>query len=411
MKIKIRFSFLLILFLPFLVLFVNAKIYWAFHILVFIVIYMEEKRLYKTKNISILLLLGIPLLWASLFSFNASLSSIIKSLFYLITPLLFTFIGIQIAKITSQEIILKYLVYSGTIGSLFYVILASYLLGFKAFMDPYAMRELYTWGSITTALTPIIILFSEKYGIVLLKNRKSKILIILINLIALYLTASRTYYFIFLVFLFIFLYKINKRKLALIGTIMAIVMILTINLNSDSKLATKIISTITETNISDYNSAADINNKYRGYETYMALKTYLNGTPLNLLLGHGFQKEVDLGTYVMLGDTQRRFIPILHNGYAYQLLREGLLGLILVIIFFVKIFRLKPIDDISNFNYQIAIGSILSLLFSNFVISTFFSAEMLQLWLFIGTYLVCIEMKKKSIIPIGVEYVKKEEQV
>jgi O-antigen ligase len=278
-------------------------------------------------------------------------------------------------------------------------------------MDPYAMRELYTWGSITTALTPIIILFSEKYGIVLLKNRKSKILIILINLIALYLTASRTYYFIFLVFLFIFLYKINKRKLALIGTIMAIVMILTINLNSDSKLATKIISTITETNISDYNSAADINNKYRGYETYMALKTYLNGTPLNLLLGHGFQKEVDLGTYVMLGDTQRRFIPILHNGYAYQLLREGLLGLILVIIFFVKIFRLKPIDDISNFNYQIAIGSILSLLFSNFVISTFFSAEMLQLWLFIGTYLVCIEMKKKSIIPIGVEYVKKEEQV
>src|ERR1035437_8924722 len=98
-------------------------------------------------------------------------------------------------------------------------------MGFKAFIDPYAMRQIYSWGSITTAMAPIIILFSEKFGIPLFKSKKYKILIILINIIALYLTASRTYYFIFIVFLFIFLYKINKIKLVLTGLIMAIVII------------------------------------------------------------------------------------------------------------------------------------------------------------------------------------------
>ena len=177
---------------------------------------------------------------------------------------------------------------------------------------------------------------------------------------------------------------------------MAIVIISMINLYPDSKLISKIISSTEETIVSDYNSSADINSYYRGFETYMSLKTYLNGTPLNLLLGQGFGKEVDLGTYVLLGDTERKLIPILHNGYAYQLLREGLLGLILFSIFLINIFRLRPIDNISNFIYTITICSIISLIFSNYVISSFFSAEMLQLWMLIGAYMVFIEKLKKA---------------
>lgn len=73
-----------------------------------------------------------------------------------------------------------------------------------------------------------------------------------------------------------------------------------------------------------------------GYETSRALETYTSGTPVQVLLGQGFGKQLDLDLFIALGwgDTGERerihFAPILHNGYAYLLFKAGPISLVMV---------------------------------------------------------------------------------
>ncbi|OGS71670.1 MAG: hypothetical protein A3F91_12450 [Flavobacteria bacterium RIFCSPLOWO2_12_FULL_35_11] len=389
---KLKLSYLILLILPILSIIVNAKIYWAFIILLLVFIIVEEKVLVLTKGYYLLLYLGIPLLWMSFFSFNDHLHFIIQSLFYLTTPLIFTFVGIQLSRIVSPILLLKYIIYSGTIGAVLYILISFFNLGFYVFLNPYEMREILSWGSITNVITLIIMFFSKKNGIFFFNNFYRN-LIIIINIIGLYFTASRTYYLLFIIFILIFLYKNNKKIFLLFGSLIFVLISFVLTSNFDNKLVSKIKSVVTETSMGDYDTEEDINTKYRGFETFMALKTYASGTTMNLLLGHGFEQQVDLGVEVMLGGEMRSVIPVLHNGYAYLLLKEGFLGLIFFFIFFIKVFKLKPNDNILNFNRKIIFGSIISLIVSNFVIGTFFSVEMSILWILIGAFIGHVKKK------------------
>jgi hypothetical protein len=71
-----------------------------------------------------------------------------------------------------------------------------------------------------------------------------------------------------------------------------------------------------------------INENWRGYETAKALTLYRSGSALQLLFGYGFGAQVDVGLFMKLGSPQdrhglERSIPILHNGYAYLLVKGG----------------------------------------------------------------------------------------
>ena len=93
---------------------------------------------------------------------------------------------------------------------------------------------------------------------------------------------------------------------------------------------------------------------------------------------------MDLKIYVQLGEDFRRNIPVLHNGFAYLLLRCGAFGLFSFLIFFVFIIvvAFNKIQD--HFLSLILFGLVLSLLISNYVIGTFFSTEMSIGWVIIG---------------------------
>ncbi|MFW9929156.1 MAG: hypothetical protein ACFFD1_07180 [Candidatus Thorarchaeota archaeon] len=391
---KAKVSIFLLALLPIISFFLNVKIYWAFHVLLLVCILIEEKVLVVTRGYYLLSYLGIPLVWTLFFSLNDQLHFIIQALFYLATPLVFTFVGMQYSRIISPVMLLKYIVYSGTIGSLIYIGISFYHLGLGAFFNPYEMRDFYVWGSATNVMAIIIMLFSRKYDIVLF-NKKVGNFVILINLMALYFTASRTYYLAFLVFMFIFLYEKNKK--IIFSALLFLIILFGIVMTSDSenKLIGKFQSTGTEITLGEYDTAKEINNKYRGFETFMAYKTYISGTSLNLLFGHGFEKQVDLGVEVLLGDEMRSLLPWLHNGYMYQLLKEGLFGLILFLLFFIRVIKLKSKDIVLSFCSKIILGSIITLMISNFVICTFFSIDMSILWVFLGMYIVYVEKEKK----------------
>jgi hypothetical protein len=388
-------SVLLFLVLPFLQLLVDFEIYWSFPICIYFMILIEYKIFTKSKAHSYLWLLTFPLIWASLMSFNDNFYSIIKALYYLSTPLIFTFIGMQIAQIASPRMILKYVVYSGTTGALLYIALSFYTLGFKALEDPFEMRKLLMWGSITNVISIFVVSFSERYGVFLYKSKGVKFFLVVINLLGLYLTSSRTYYLIFIFFLMIFLWKKNKKTIIVIASMLFIGFNILLNLKTESTFVKKLTNGVKELKGGNYQTEEDINTMYRGYETFMALKAYQSGTVFNWFFGHGFEKEVDLQTYIKLAGNDYRKIPILHNGYVFQLLREGLLGLALMLIFLIKVLLIVPESKVLYVCYLVKMGVIMSLMFSNYLENTFFSSEMLQGWLLIGVFLVHVDKERK----------------
>lgn len=101
-------------------------------------------------------------------------------------------------------------------------------------------------------------------------------------------------------------------------------------------LITKIGGSLSEISISD---KEDINTNWRGFEAHMAVEQFMATNIIQKILGQGFGALVDIEFYMPLGDSELRFIPILHNGYAYILTKVGLLGVLLYLIFFLRLLR------------------------------------------------------------------------
>lgn len=390
-----RFSFKLFLLLPFLVLLVDAKIYWLCHFFILVIVFFTDKL--REKNTShLIILLVIPLLWSFLFSFEDNQYSIIQALFYLTTPFMLTLLGIKISRNISQQVVFRYILFSGTIGALYYLSIAFINFGFSAFTDPYSIRSFFSWGSITSVVAIILIFYSQKFGVNLIKNKKLKYFIGIVNLLALYFTASRTYYLMFIIFLLFFLYKTNKKKLFFVLVFFTSFWVFFLASFSNNTFLNKIESSSSEIRNGNYQTDEDINTKYRGYETKMALETYLSGNDLNLVFGHGFEKLIDLKTNVELAGTNWSKIPILHNGYMFLLIREGFAGLIFFLVFFAKLYRLRYyVKKLVFLNVLIA-ASIVSLLISNYAVGSFFSMEMADLWILFGVYIGYVEIEKRK---------------
>ncbi len=97
----------------------------------------------------------------------------------------------------------------------------------------------------------------------------------------------------------------------------------------------KIARSLDEISVQEYTDFKSINENWRGYETARALKLYSSGSPVEWLFGRGFGAQVDLGLAMPLGGGAgeqrelKRFIPILHNGYAYLLVKGGAVAILL----------------------------------------------------------------------------------
>ncbi|TXT32059.1 MAG: O-Antigen ligase [Rhodocyclaceae bacterium] len=101
----------------------------------------------------------------------------------------------------------------------------------------------------------------------------------------------------------------------------------------------KMLFSLQEMEVRDYNSIADINTRWRGYETARAYLTYSNGAYWQYLTGRGFGTSVDLGLFMPMGDEPIRFAPILHNGYMYLLVKTGLMGILIYLFFLASVIR------------------------------------------------------------------------
>ena len=106
----------------------------------------------------------------------------------------------------------------------------------------------------------------------------------------------------------------------------------------DDTFVEKVVGTLAELGASDYDSIDAINHRWRGFEAYRALQEFASGTPVNYAVGKGFGRNIDLGFTMVLADEEFDKIPILHNGYLYLLVKTGIIGVGVYLLYLRRVF-------------------------------------------------------------------------
>jgi hypothetical protein len=195
------------------------------------------------------------------------------------------------------------------------------------------------------------------------------------------LSFSRTHLMVAIILCFSLLgwvSRINRRFVLAITLIMLgyIAFAVVTPENETGTFRSKIVRSVTEVAVSDYLDMSDIQNNWRGFETYKAVETYLSGNTQQYVLGQGFGALVDLGFYMPLGgegDVSFRYVPITHNGYVYILVKVGLLGLVCYAYFYVKVTKYAvryshSMKSELRFSARLLLGCILSLIAAMYVV-------------------------------------------
>lgn len=165
-----------------------------------------------------------------------------------------------------------------------------------------------------------------------------------------------------------------------------------------------------ELTIEEYSDLRSINLNWRGYETARAIKYYAAGSPVNWLFGYGFGAELDIGLFMPLGTGPRgeripvKFVPVLHNGYAFLLVKGGGVAVVLFVFSLLSLYRVghrlaggAVADDQRVSAARILQASVISLAFTTWVIAGVFNKlDMFSFLLLAGFLLAVLSQKGQA---------------
>ena len=126
----------------------------------------------------------------------------------------------------------------------------------------------------------------------------------------------------------------------------------------------------------------EFNDNYRSYENIITVKQVTRDGWFTTVFGKGLGSTIDIGREMWTNDGEFiRYIPTLHNAYMTMLLKSGLIGILICLLFIYVLFKNQKSTNynVININYLL-VGSALFLILSN--------------WVFMGHYL---KLDNKSI--------------
>ena len=360
---------------------------------------------FKVKSVitdtRILLIPLIIAFFVGLFFKPYTLWEVFKDLFYMISWLIMLVLGECFYKILRPRDFLKMLVYSGSFFSVVNVIGNFYTSGVQILFDPRAIRDgdgYFGSVCIIAMLAFLILLHWRLYTRNQLPNHWKQIM--LINILALYFSGSRTYWLVILILSSIILYPKLKKKTYISIVLVGVFGILTVFLtSSDGRTSNIIKHSIVEMTAGNAKNISEANENYRAYEAFMAMSQYAAYPIVNKFVGNGMGATVDMGPTSPVG---LRYIPILHNGYPYLLIKMGLLGFIVYIVYFISLIirfvrwkgRIKKINN--SIWKAISCGSVLALLVMHFSVNAIFNQGYNSILIFVGYTLANITWKKQK---------------
>ena len=360
-----------------------------------------------------LLWMTVPILLGIVGFYKLSFVDVIRDIYYYLIPVIFTTIGYIYSRLFSLKDIISSFIFFGFIFSLVYIMMVLQKFGFDIVNNFLLIRDEINPGNSLTIISLFILIFKGKFGLIEQYSNLTKLVLIIINIIAFILFGSRTYLIALLIFLFFILFnKISFRKTLVITSLIVFGVLLFISFNSfeqrkDGEAITftsKLISSFVEVGNDEFLTERDITTKYRAYEAIMAFKTFNNGSIFEHIFGRGFGALVDLELYVQLGEGEFRFIPVLHNGFLYLLVKTGIMGLFCYFMLFYYIYI--DTGNISNtflgdnkllFLNRLVKSSIILLFVSNFVVSSFVNVEFEFLYIFLfSIYFKMVEYRNND---------------
>ncbi|KLT70589.1 hypothetical protein [Flavobacterium sp. ABG] len=317
----------------------------------------------------------------------------IRDFTYLVKPILGLLVGYQLCRFSSK-LALKVIVYTGLAIALMHLIMLFFtVLEFRT-LSVNLLREHGGYFSDYEIYVLIILIFYKNLKVEISKNQR-RILLVIIGLSSfLYLARTNLIQFIIL-YIGLKGYLIySKRSLKVIlfvalGAIIGYTTIVYINPKREGKgiqaflYKVKIAPVEAFKTRIDKDDWKDFNDNYRSFENIIAVKQVSSKGNRAIFFGEGLGSTLNLGRKVWTNDHEYvQYIPIVHNGYMTVFLKSGLLGVFLLLIFLVVLYRQKrsDIEAVQTINYLL-IGTSVFLIVSN--------------WVFLGLYL---KLDNKSII-------------
>lgn len=386
-KVLICFIFLISILNHIVILPKVTSIFTAILVSFFFVIDVKYKKFYK-----LLFAWFLMFIVGLIFSINHNTRDVVRDVFYFVNPLLFIIAGSFLAINFSFERFIRLIIFVGTFLSVSYVTMAVLRFGFLLFDYTVQIRSSVGVGNAITVIAASILFISPKIEqLDFISNLKFRKLLIAINVLAIILFSSRTYYAVLIIMVVIMLLPIYRRniiKLFLSSVVILSIVFVLLNMFKGNFVVDKILQSTTEITITTDLDEENIYLNYRGYETKAALDDFEKSNTINKIFGSGFGKLIDLGLYVQLADSDWRYIPVLHNGFVYMLVKVGYVGCFLFFIFFISIMNLaKTVFKHSELLSVLLIGVLVSLCFTNYVISGIFNVELALLIIMFGALL------------------------
>jgi len=170
------------------------------------------------------------------------------------------------------------------------------------------------------------------------------------------------------------------------------------DLTFQNSIIYKLVNSFREIRIRDLSDYGEINTYYRGYEAYRGWVTFTEGNVIEKIFGFGYGKLVNLNASVFLDGKYWTAVPWIHNGFFFILVKEGLLGILLSLLFFIYLLKISIrgftfSDSGKQFFYLILLGCSFSMFITNFVVCAMFSHEMAILMITIG-YILSLSSEK-----------------
>lgn len=290
----------------------------------------------KVLFLACIVLLGFLSSLAHLHEYN--LYYVTRDVMYFTQALIFIVLGIFLYEENKDfRKLLKIIVLSSfaiTLYKLTYIIADPTIL-LLSFFD---IRYEYNLSNETALITLIILFYSRKIKYKLFTSM-IEFSIMALSILSIAVSFSRTIYVLVLITLII--PYITKTRILLKGYVMFTMLILFIIfgglfVNNEaggiqgSNFQSKMMHSLDEMTVRDYDNMVEINHNWRGFEAYLGLQKYYTGNPLELLIGQGYGSVVYTPNWIFKdAETNLDVLPMFHNGYITIILKTGLFGLFL----------------------------------------------------------------------------------
>ena len=341
-------------------LFVSSEIFWVLGLVTLIYILFHENFTARIpfKEYSVLfafLMWGIILGSFIIGEGDTSFRDYLRDIFYYTTPMIYIYIGAYYARkgIAVNRILNSFIISSAIISFVYLIRIyqqgAIYLLT----SDIHGWRSLSGGGAIVIGVALAIMLS----GLISEEDKLPKTLsIICFSISGLFfvLSLSRTNLIIIIIMTIVLSVKRTsskktiKRFALIVFTIIAVIGLSSVLLPAGflRDYVEKIFNSLTEISVTNNWNATTIQANWRGYENYCAIEQWRKSSLIEQMIGSGFGKRIYVGNYAYLfleqlysDGTAANSIAVLHNGYTTQLIKLGILGVAIYILFYILIIK------------------------------------------------------------------------